>query len=131
MAQPAASQTVVVNHMPVAQISHAYTPSNAPAMLPKTPVTIFWSVIGALTVLTGLFSISGEYGLITGIQGALLGFVSATLFFGFWWRVIDRTGWPAWWCFGVAIPIVNWVLVAYLAFKEWPVHALLKQQRQD
>ena len=36
------------------------------------------------------------------------------------WRICQRTGYPGWMGFLILIPIVNLVLLYFIAFSDWP-----------
>lgn len=36
------------------------------------------------------------------------------------WKIVEKTGYPAWWSLGVLIPGVNVALLIMLAFGDWP-----------
>lgn len=36
------------------------------------------------------------------------------------WKIIQKTGYPAWWSLGILIPGVNVALLIMLAFGDWP-----------
>lgn len=37
------------------------------------------------------------------------------------WRIFEKAGFSGWWSFGMAVPLINIILIYYLAFVEWPV----------
>ncbi len=41
------------------------------------------------------------------------------------WRICAKAGFPGWYGVGVVIPMVNILLVLYLAFAEWPLERKL------
>jgi hypothetical protein len=45
------------------------------------------------------------------------------------WRIIDKTGNPGPMCLLFLIPIVNLVMLFYLAFSEWPIEKELRRLR--
>ncbi len=57
---------------------------------------------------------------------------TALVFFAFipvcCWKIVEKTGYPAWWSLGVLLPGVNVALLIMLAFGDWPA---LKDQRPD
>lgn len=36
------------------------------------------------------------------------------------WKIIEKTGYPAWWSLGILLPGVNIALLIMLAFGDWP-----------
>ncbi len=46
----------------------------------------------------------------------------------FWW-ICARRGFPGWYGVAVAIPMVNVLLVLFLAFAEWPLERKLSGSR--
>ncbi len=36
------------------------------------------------------------------------------------WKIVRKTGYPAWWSLGALIPGVNVALLVMLAFGDWP-----------
>ncbi len=47
----------------------------------------------------------------------IVGIVAVVAF----WRICARAGFPGWYGVGVVIPLVNVLLVLFLAFAEWPL----------
>ncbi len=41
------------------------------------------------------------------------------------WRICAKAGFPGWYGVGAVIPLVNILLVLYLAFAEWPLERKL------
>jgi hypothetical protein len=60
--------------------------------------------------------------------------VAALFFIPLWiicfWRIFSRAGLPGAFSFLMIVPIVNWIMIAYLAFAEWPVLRELQDLRQ-
>ena len=58
--------------------------------------------------------------------------VMALFLFGFLpvccWKIVKKTGFPAWWSLGMLLPGVNVALLIMLAFSDWPA---LKDQQTD
>lgn len=36
------------------------------------------------------------------------------------WKIVQKTGYPAWWSLGILLPGVNLALLIMLAFGDWP-----------
>ncbi len=47
------------------------------------------------------------------------------------WRIFPKAGFSRWWSLAMVVPILNFVLLFSLAFREWPVHRELTQLRQN
>ena len=45
------------------------------------------------------------------------------------WRICAKAGFPGWYGVGVVIPMVNILLVLFLAFAEWPLERNLSGSR--
>ena len=45
------------------------------------------------------------------------------------WRICAKAGFPGWYGVGVVIPMVNVLLVLFLAFAEWPLERKLPGAR--
>ncbi len=45
------------------------------------------------------------------------------------WRIFAKAGFPGWYGVGVVIPMVNILLVLFLAFAEWPLERKLSGSR--
>ncbi len=45
------------------------------------------------------------------------------------WRICEKAGFPGWYGVGVVIPMVNVLLVLFLAFAEWPLERKLSGSR--
>ncbi len=45
------------------------------------------------------------------------------------WRICAKAGFPGWYGVGVVIPMVNILLVLFLAFAEWPLERKLSGSR--
>lgn len=61
-------------------------------------------------------------------MGALLGFLIFILWAGFiffiglmWWKIVKKTGYHGALGILLLIPIANIIMMAILAFKEWPI----------
>jgi hypothetical protein len=46
------------------------------------------------------------------------------------WRIFSRAGLPGALSFLMIVPIVNWVVIGYFAFADWPVLRELQDLRQ-
>lgn len=55
----------------------------------------------------------------------ILGIVAVVAF----WRICAKAGFPGWYGVAVAIPMVNLLLVLFLAFAEWPLERKLSGSR--
>ena len=55
----------------------------------------------------------------------IVGIVAVVAF----WRICAKVGFPGWYGVGVVIPMVNIVLVLFLAFAEWPLERKLSGSR--
>lgn len=104
-------------------------PSPSPSMVTQQPQTqsqawVFWVVCVLLAFLGagGATSVAG----LAGVVVYPVSFLALVLYFGFWWRIFHRAGWPGWWTFGMMVPILNLVLFIKLAFSDWPVHRVLR-----
>ncbi len=42
------------------------------------------------------------------------------------WRIFEKVGYPGWYGLGMVIPLVNVILLLFLAYSEWPA---LKRSR--
>ncbi len=45
------------------------------------------------------------------------------------WRICAKAGFPGWYGVGVVIPMVNILLVLFLAFAEWPLERRMSGSR--
>lgn len=57
---------------------------------------------------------------------AVVGFVFILPF----WKIFSKAGFSGWLSLTQIIPILNFVVLFYLAFAEWPVHRELNRLRQ-
>ncbi|TAK35295.1 MAG: hypothetical protein EPO21_06220 [Chloroflexota bacterium] len=48
-----------------------------------------------------------------------------------YWRIFSRAGFPGWLGLGQLVPLLNIILLFYLAFAEWPVHRELNRMKQS
>jgi hypothetical protein len=55
----------------------------------------------------------------------IVGIVAVVAF----WRICAKAGFPGWYGVGVVIPMVNLLLVLFLAFAEWPLERKLSGSR--
>ncbi len=55
----------------------------------------------------------------------IVGIVAVVAF----WRICAKAGFPGWYGVGVVIPMVNILLVLFLAFAEWPLERKLSGSR--
>ncbi len=55
----------------------------------------------------------------------IVGIVAVVAF----WRIFAKAGFPGWYGVGVVIPMVNILLVLFLAFAEWPLERKLSGSR--
>ena len=39
-----------------------------------------------------------------------------------WRNIFQKAGYPAWYGFLILVPILNFIMLLYLAFSEWPIH---------
>jgi hypothetical protein len=47
-----------------------------------------------------------------------------------YWKIFSKAGFSGWWSLTLIIPILNFVILFYLAFAEWPVHRELRRLQQ-
>lgn len=45
------------------------------------------------------------------------------------WRILSKAGYPGWLGISLFIPLVNFVILFYLAFTEWPIERELKASK--
>lgn len=88
--------------------------------LMKEPAWLAWVPIGNLVLTCKLANIS--YWWLSLILASILpyvGFLAAVVFSGFaWWHISQARGKPAWLGILTVIPLVNLVILGYLAFSE-------------
>jgi len=48
-----------------------------------------------------------------------------------YWKIFTKAGFPGWYSFSQVIPILNVIVLYFLAFTEWPVHRKLNQMKQN
>ncbi len=39
-----------------------------------------------------------------------------------YWKIFSKAGFPGWYSFLLLVPILNLIMIFYLAFAEWPIH---------
>ncbi len=59
------------------------------------------------------------------VMGLLVCIIAVVAF----WRICEKAGFPGWYGVAVVIPIVNILLVLFLAFAEWPLERKLTGSR--
>jgi len=73
---------------------------------------------------------SGNFGI--GLIELIILAGMSLLFFAFipicCWKIVEKTGYPAWWSLAALLPGVNLALLIMLAFGDWPA---LKDQSAD
>lgn len=47
------------------------------------------------------------------------------------WKIFSKAGFSGWLSLTQIIPILNIVMLFYLAFAEWPIHKQLTSERQN
>ena len=48
------------------------------------------------------------------------------LFFAIWWQIFKKAGYSGALGLLMIVPIVNFILLLYLAFSDWPIHRDLR-----
>lgn len=67
-------------------------------------------------------------GAITAVIVIMFYVVFFVLFGWMWWRIMRKTGYSPWLGILMLVPIANIVMLAILAFRDWPIHAALKDK---
>lgn len=62
---------------------------------------------------------------------AIVGFVLAVIVAAVWWQIFSKTGHGGWMGLLMLIPVVNLIMLLFLAFSDWPVHKELRQLRDE
>lgn len=62
---------------------------------------------------------------------AIVGFVLAVIIAAVWWQIFSKTGHGGWMGLLMLIPVVNLIMLLFLAFSDWPVHEELRRLRAE
>jgi hypothetical protein len=65
-----------------------------------------------------------------GVQELLLLVIIGLLVILPYWKIFSKAGFSGWWSLTLIVPILNFIMLFYLAFAEWPVHRELRRLKQ-
>ena len=65
-----------------------------------------------------------------GTEGLFL-LALAAVFVAVWWQIFKKTGNSPWLSLLMVLPLVNLLLILYLAFSDWPVLRELRMLRSE
>lgn len=60
---------------------------------------------------------------------AIVGFVLAVVIAAVWWQIFSKAGHGGWMGLLMLIPVVNLIMLLFLAFSDWPVRKELRRLR--